>query len=237
MSSEAKLRPHVDPPPVRRNRDRLREILREQPALLLTISYLMLTSLGLGYQFAFFLQFRVNILDYAEISDFLLAAIREPAVLVLGLAPLLLLWAVQRFGEWLKRRNTRFAALSGRTDTPLMRAVTYPFFIAIYFFLFALKYGERVATSIKAGGGIRCASSWRRLPPRVCQPPPRPCSWARRRHSSFSTILRNGARTSSRSRTSPGSSCCGPSAFRVPRPKPNDDRGRPATHPLARTSR
>lgn len=153
MSSEAKLRPHADPPPVRRNRDRLREILREQPALLLTISYLMLTSLGLGYQFAFFLQFRVNILDYAEISDFLLAAIREPAVLVLGLAPLLLLWAVQRFGEWLKTRNTRFAALSGRTDTPLMRAVTYPFFIAIYFFLFALKYGERVATSIKAGQG------------------------------------------------------------------------------------
>jgi hypothetical protein len=140
---------------VTRNRDRIARIFAEQPGLVLTAGYLVLTALGLGYQFAYFHEFRVNILDFAEVSDFLLAALREPAVLLLALAPLPLLWLIGLLNQLLGKFFPRYHSYTKETDTARARAIIHPLFIVIYFFLFVLWYAEWKAGFVKRGQGNR----------------------------------------------------------------------------------
>ena len=53
--------------------------------ILLTLSYLFLGALGMLHEALVFLMFRVNILDFAEPSDFLVAALRDPLIVVVSL--------------------------------------------------------------------------------------------------------------------------------------------------------
>ncbi|MBC8140772.1 MAG: hypothetical protein H7Y38_04960, partial [Armatimonadetes bacterium] len=57
-------------------RDALLKLLRKDPALSFTLAYLFLTAIGIAYDWWFFLYFGVNVLEYADFSDFLLAAVR-----------------------------------------------------------------------------------------------------------------------------------------------------------------
>lgn len=54
----------------------------ENLGLGLTLGYLFLTALGMFHRALVFLLFRINILDYAEPSDFLLAALRDPLITI-----------------------------------------------------------------------------------------------------------------------------------------------------------
>ena len=61
------------------------KLLREQPALFLSLGYVFLTFVGMVYEWLLFQRFGVNVLDYADVGDFLLAAVREPTVVALCL--------------------------------------------------------------------------------------------------------------------------------------------------------
>lgn len=78
----------------------------------LTVGYLALIAIGMFHNFAFYRRFGVNILDFAEPSDFLLAPVRDPLVMVATVVPVLLIWAyfaaVERVGE--RNRLRRRAA-------------------------------------------------------------------------------------------------------------------------------
>jgi hypothetical protein len=72
----------------------LLKLLRKEPALGFTLGYLFLAAVGITYDVWFFHYFGVNVLNYADFSDFLLAAVREPLVMtftVLSAAFILLL--------------------------------------------------------------------------------------------------------------------------------------------------
>ena len=58
-------------------------LLARHRGALLTGLYLALTSIGVIYDFFYFLRFRVDILDYAQAGDFLVAALRAPRAEVL----------------------------------------------------------------------------------------------------------------------------------------------------------
>lgn len=124
-------------------------LVREHPGLLLTAGYLLLTAVGLGYELFFFYYFRINILEYVETSDFLLAALRTPLVIILALLPLPLAWLIARFSQWLRRRYPR----SGKLDTSAARWFSRGLFILLYAIFFIQAYAERVTDRIKAGQG------------------------------------------------------------------------------------
>ena len=47
----------------------------------------MLASLiGMAYTFQFFRRFRINVLEFTEVSDFLVVVVREPATIALALS-------------------------------------------------------------------------------------------------------------------------------------------------------
>ncbi|MFP5284507.1 MAG: hypothetical protein ACLGI9_02100 [Thermoanaerobaculia bacterium] len=133
-------------------------LVREHSGLLLTAGYLALTLVGLIYEFWFFWYFRINILEYVETSDFLLAALRTPLVIVLSALPLLLAWLLLRSNEWLRRRFPRYGSWDRGLDSRIFKTVEarrtfWGFFVLIYAALFTQIYAERVSSRIKAGHG------------------------------------------------------------------------------------
>lgn len=130
-------------------------LVREHPGLLLTAGYLVLTFTGLSYELWFFRYFRINILEYVETSDFLLAALRTPLVIVLALAPLLLVWLFLRLTRWLHRRFPRYASWDRRWQekTTAARGGMWALFVLVYAVFFIQLYAERVTDRIKAGHG------------------------------------------------------------------------------------
>jgi hypothetical protein len=67
----------------------LRGLLREHPTLALTMTYAVVTLIGVVYSFFFFREFGINILKFADLSDFLLASIIEPVSILIFLGVVL----------------------------------------------------------------------------------------------------------------------------------------------------
>jgi len=69
----------------------------------LTVGYLVLIAIGMLHTFVRFRRFGINILDFAEPSDFLLAPVRDPLVILATIIPVLLvsgyLRAAKRVGD------------------------------------------------------------------------------------------------------------------------------------------
>lgn len=95
-------------PAVRGNEDsvvmELWRLLRQEPALIVSAGYVLLSLLGLWSSYFFYLRFQLSILDYLQISDFLVAGLRDPAYAgILGggmLLAILVTWP-----DTLRRRN------------------------------------------------------------------------------------------------------------------------------------
>ena len=67
--------------------------------------YLFLVFLGISYNFAYFLFFKINIFLFSEINDFLVAPLANPLVIVLGLLSVGLVYIKRWFLEpWLAIR-------------------------------------------------------------------------------------------------------------------------------------
>ena len=138
----------------------LASLWANHPGLLLTAAYLIITAIGLVYDARLYAEFRISIAEYAETSDFLLAAARAPLIIVLSLLPLPLLLVLAWFDRWSKRRFPRYAALSRRSEQAMggerrARFLSRALFVVIYAVMFTRMYAERVADDIKRGGGRR----------------------------------------------------------------------------------
>jgi hypothetical protein len=70
--------------------DKIKGYLLDNPTLALTLLYLYVTAVGMLYSAVLYRSFGINIIDYSEIGDFLLAALKNSiAFLVLALQVLL----------------------------------------------------------------------------------------------------------------------------------------------------
>ena len=76
---------------------KIKTFFSKHPTMLLTLCYFIITAIGISYSYLFYKEFGINILKFADLSDFLLASILEPmsiivfVVLVIGSS--LLYWA------------------------------------------------------------------------------------------------------------------------------------------------
>jgi hypothetical protein len=150
--------PRVDDSTAEATPSRMRRLMDDHPALLLTAGYLILTIVGLIYEFWLFLSFRINIVDWAETTDFLLAAVRTPLVIVLSLVPLPLAIALDRFGKRLRARYPRYRAYQEKQERllgvkPHHRVFYSGAFVFTYAVLFTQLYAFRVSKQIRAGKG------------------------------------------------------------------------------------
>ena len=61
-----------------RRQEWLHSIFREHPALLVSAFYVAASIIGMFYSWAYLRHFDINVFNYAQLSDFLLASLKEP---------------------------------------------------------------------------------------------------------------------------------------------------------------
>lgn len=137
--------------------------LATQPGLLVTLGYLLVSLIGMIFSWALLRQFGFNVFSFADVTDFLVSALREPMTFVLaGTAMafgLLMDRVAQRERRWLERRQP--ASRPGRAYLAFSRWTTgrrgfVPMlFFASYSAAFIWVYADHAADRIRAGEGER----------------------------------------------------------------------------------
>lgn len=92
-----------------------RTLVRHQ-ALAIPLAYVGLILLGMFHMALFFAHFRLNALDFAEPSDFLLAPLSDPLVILVSIAPFFLFAALRPANRWYR------AYVDKRRKKPLTEA-------------------------------------------------------------------------------------------------------------------
>jgi hypothetical protein len=88
--------------------DNIKGFFLENPTFALTLSYLYVTAVGMLYSAVLYGRFGINIFDYSEIADFVLAAFKNPIALVVTGFQVALLYIMGYVNAWLTlRRNIR----------------------------------------------------------------------------------------------------------------------------------
>ena len=138
---------------------RLRSLIAEHPGLAFTVLYIGLTAIGLMYDVWYFIRFRVAILNYAETTDFLLAALREPLVVVLSLVTVPVFRLLMAWGRFSRRRWAYFRRTQAKAEASswymTYRSSIGPAFVFLYAILFTAWYSEWTANRVKSGRGRR----------------------------------------------------------------------------------
>ena len=67
----------------------LTQLFRQHPALLVSLVYVIASSIGMFYARSYIGQFGINVFHYAQIGDFLLASLKEPVTWLLSIAAVL----------------------------------------------------------------------------------------------------------------------------------------------------
>jgi uncharacterized membrane protein len=68
----------------------IKNLLKEHPALLVSAMYVAASVVGMFYAWAYLRHFGINVFNYSQISDFLLASLKEPATWVLVILAIIL---------------------------------------------------------------------------------------------------------------------------------------------------
>ena len=138
----------------------LAQTLSEHPGLLLTVLYLIASLIGLAFSWALFSQFDINIFSYAEVTDFLMAALREPLTFPLTASAVLVAWALEAIGRWETRwfenhppRSMVMRAYRRFSNTIYGSGWVGPFAFVAYAYLFLSLYGEWKSEQLKTGHG------------------------------------------------------------------------------------
>ena len=134
--------------------------LRDNPGLVLTGAYVLASLIGMGYIFQFYRRFRINVLEFTEVSDFLVVVVREPATIALALSSIPLYCIYMRASmPWMQAAQRRWPRLRGdiakREQRLAMARRMAPYiqagFIVVYATLFMLLYSAYQASRVRSG--------------------------------------------------------------------------------------
>jgi len=92
----------------------LERFLSEQPAFALSLAYLLIGLVGSFYYYQLFAEFKVNVFEFAEVSDFLLVVFRQPLIPALCIAFGLVAYILYRLHQFLRRRAHVYDAVARR---------------------------------------------------------------------------------------------------------------------------
>ena len=67
----------------RTNRHWLGELLRQHPALVVSVFYVLASVIGMFFAWNYLRRFGINVLNFSEVTDFLMASIKEPMTWVM----------------------------------------------------------------------------------------------------------------------------------------------------------
>ncbi len=143
--------------------------LRREPALAISIGYMLVATAGIFYNVSFYKKFGIPVLTLSQIGDFLVAGVQQPIAIVLVLSTLPLCWLFDRLNATYRRRKLaereRLLALPSLSyrqrwqvkmadwtlGRPHQELIAYLFVIPLYGWVFVANYAEYRAEAIKRG--------------------------------------------------------------------------------------
>jgi len=81
------------------------ETLKREPALAISLTYLLVAMAGIFYDVAFYKKFAIPVLSLAQLGDFLTAGIQQPIALVLVASTFPICWLFDRINMRHRRRQ------------------------------------------------------------------------------------------------------------------------------------
>ena len=124
---------------------RLYAVFREHPALIASGFYVLASFVGMFWSWAFLRRFGINVFSYAQISDFLLASLKEPFTWVLVVLAFLMVQADNANSRRVESRNrSRWFGWYGSPKYRLVNNVSVVALVAVFIFVYATLEAEDV---------------------------------------------------------------------------------------------
>ncbi|NIL94765.1 MAG: hypothetical protein GTO71_10090 [Woeseiaceae bacterium] len=119
-------------------KDSITNLLRTHPALIVSAFYLASSVIGMFYSWAYLRHFGINVFNYSQISDFLLASLKEPVTWVLAVVAVLLIMGdnamSRRYGS---KSHSRWTAWYGSPRYRLLNNFVAILIVFTFIYLFA----------------------------------------------------------------------------------------------------
>lgn len=134
-------------------------LITRHAALIVTLGYAFLAIVGMTFNFFYFAYFGINVLEYSETSDFIVAAVQSPAVVGLCILPALAVWGLVLLRRQARKAIPRYDAYATRHETKYGRtyrnafAVLLPMLVIVYALSFTTQYAHYTSRRIIQGKG------------------------------------------------------------------------------------
>ncbi|MEQ8713198.1 MAG: hypothetical protein RIC80_09275 [Cyclobacteriaceae bacterium] len=127
-------------------------LLRELQAIL-TLSYGTAVGVGMLFQYQKFSEFGINIFDYADVFDFLIAPFSDMTIILFALASVVIsLFFYLLDGYWFRKWKRSYFIFSFGLHTkpwyPYFKTITFTFLIGYYLYIGADLYGQKAKEKI-----------------------------------------------------------------------------------------
>lgn len=131
----------------------------------LTLGYLALIVIGMFHSWLRYFRFRINIFDYAEPTDFLLAPIRDTGVIAATVLPVGLSWLYLTYTDrwsrkhWIRRRSEgkSIGWWESRPETlakyDRLKPILWPLMTMLWILAVGMWYAKRAADATMVGDG------------------------------------------------------------------------------------
>jgi signal transduction histidine kinase len=130
--------------------ERFYAIFREHPALLVSALYVLASLVGMFWSWAYLWQFGINVFNYAQVTDFLIASLKEPFTWVLVVMAILMVQADNAYSRRVERRaKTRWFGWYGSARYRFINNIAVIALVAVFIFV----YAKLEADETKDGGG------------------------------------------------------------------------------------
>lgn len=134
-------------------KDAYEKIIKEIQTIL-TISYLLMVAVGMLFNYHKYAQFGINIFDYADVFDFLIAPFSDPKILLFSVGSVFISYLIIRLDFALKKMFPRWYSISNfgldkRKWFETYRTILLSSVFIIYLFIAASSYGGITAKKIR----------------------------------------------------------------------------------------
>jgi len=129
----------------------LKKFISEHPTLILTLSYFLVTAIGVLYSFFFYREFGISFARFADLSDFLLVSLVEPSSIAIFLVVVIFTFLVFQVDFWARRRWSGYGkwienSMGGWYSDALVYVLVVTVFATIYVRDFAVANAESIKT-------------------------------------------------------------------------------------------
>lgn len=134
-------------------KDVYEKVIKELQTLI-TLSYLLMVAVGMVFKYHLFIEFGINIFDYADVFEFLIAPFSDPKILLFTFISMIFSYAIIRMDIIWKKKFPRWYSISNfgmdkKKWFKIYRRVLLASIFVLYLFLAAGLYAKYTVKKIK----------------------------------------------------------------------------------------